>query len=197
MRQSLSTLSVFALFVVALLFAVSPAEAQLRTDAVSSDGSVKLYDQGQSGFSLNKFFSPAHFQMSHSFELSTGSYGGGSSSLGMYTNSMMWQFSSKLAARADVAFAYSPDGGNNNLNNVVGGGNSGQVFVRNAEIAYRPSKNMQIHLSYRNNPNGGYYGSNGYGGYGGGYGNSYRSGGSFEATYGRDSRDMFWNNNLN
>jgi hypothetical protein len=188
MRQNL-----FTFCVVVLLFAVSPAEAQLRTDAVTSDASVRLYDQGQTGFSLNKYFSPAHFRMSHSFELSTGSFGGGSS-LGMYTNSMMWQFSSKLAARADIAFAYSPDG-NNNLNNVLGGGNNGQVFVRNAEVAYRPSKNMQIHLSYRNSPYGGYYGANGYGGYGSGYG--YRSGGSFQATVGGNSRDMFWNNNLN
>ena len=195
MRQSL-----FTFCVVALLFAVSPAEAQLRTDGLMTGSSVRVYDHGQSGFSLNKFFGPAHFRMSHSFELSSGSFGGRGSSLGMYTNSMMWQFSSKLAARADIAFAYSPDG-NNNLNNVVGGGNSGQVFIRNAEVAYRPAKNMQIHLSYRNSPYGGYYGATGYGGYGRGYGYGsgygYQSGGLFQATYGRDSRDMFWNNNLN
>ena len=183
--------TVFTACVIVLLGFSTPAEAQLRSQPGAEKSAVRVFDYGQTGFSLNKFFSPAHFRMSHSFEFSTGSFGGGSS-VGMYTNSMMWQFSNKLAARADVAFAYSPDGGNN-LNNVLGN-NNGRVFIRNAEIAYRPSENMQIHLSYRQSPYGGYYGPGNYGGYGGGYG--YRNGGSFNAMYGGNTRDMFWNDNL-
>lgn len=166
-----------------------PARAQLRSQVATEESAVRVYDYGKSGFSLDRFFSPAHFRMSHSFEFSTGSFGGGSSSVGMYTNSMRWQFSSKLAARADVAYAYSPDGGNN-LNNVVGG-NNGRLFVRNAELAYRPTENMQIHLSYRQSPYGGYYGPGSYGRRSG-----YRDSGLFSASFGGDSRDLFWNDNL-
>jgi hypothetical protein len=183
------------LFVVVLTIAMGvavPTQAQLRRDMTTENSAVRVYDYGEAGFSLSKYFTPAHFRMSHSVELSSGSFGGGSSSVGMYTNSMMWQFSNKLAARADVAYAYSPDG-NNNLSNVMGG-NSGRVFVRNAEVAYRPTENMQIHLSYRQNPYGGYYNPFGSGGYGGGYG--YQNRNSFEATYGGDTRNMFWNDNL-
>lgn len=180
--------TLFTVCFILLLGLSIPADAQLRSQPGAENASVRVYEYGGTGFSLNKFFSPAHFRMSHSFEFSTGSFGGGSS-VGMYTNSMMWQFSSKLAARADVAYAYSPPG-SNNLNNAFGN-NGGRLFVRNLEIAYRPSENMQIHLSYRQSPYGGYYGP---GGYGGGYGN--RTGGLFSASYGGDSRNMFWNDNL-
>jgi hypothetical protein len=186
--------TLFTACFIILLGLSSSADAQLRNEPGAENGAVRVMDYGDSGFSMSKYFSPAHFRMSHSFEFSSGSFGGGSS-VGMYTNSMMWQFSSKLAARADVAFAYSPDGGNNNLNNVLGN-NNGRVFVKNAEIAYRPTENMQINISYRQNPYGGYGYPGGYGGYGGQGRYGYGSGGNFGASFGSESQNLFWNNNL-
>ena len=146
-----------------MLVLTAPAEAQLRSAATNGSSPVQLYDGGGSGFLMNTLFNPQHFKMSHSFEMSMGSGGGYTSSLAMYTNSLMWRFGDKFAARADIAMAYSPfssgfNGGGSN-------GSSPRVFLRNAEIDYRPLKNMSIHLSVRQSPYGryaspyGYYGS--------------------------------------
>lgn len=152
----------FVLLLVVLVASAAPASAQLRQDAATVSSPVRLYDQGGAGFSLNRFFDPQHFRMSHSFELSSGSFGGYGSTLGMYTNTMEWQFSSRLAARVDVAMAYSPTGSMPG-GSVTGGGDS-RVFLRNAELAFRPKENMLLHFSVRQNPYGyfaspyGYYG---------------------------------------
>ncbi|MDA1028141.1 MAG: hypothetical protein O3B41_03700 [Bacteroidetes bacterium] len=183
--------SLFALFFALLLAANSPVQAQLRSAGSPAKASVPLYDQGGSGFSLNKYFSPEHFAMSHSFELS--SMGG--NSLSMYTNTMQWQFSSKLAARMDVAAAYSPLSGQSGMS--VTGQNDSQVFIKNAQIAYRPKENMEIHLSFRQNPYGSMLNPYGYGGYGG-YGNGYSryGGSSLQADYNSTGRELFWNDRL-
>ena len=126
--------------------------------------------------------------MSHSYEMSFGSFGGQASSLGMYTNTMMFQFSQKLAARVDVAFAHSLL--NNGMRNPLGpDADRGQVFLRNAEIAYRPTENMRLHLSVRQSPYGGYMNPYGYGynPYYGGHGSS------FYGAFGSADRDLFWN----
>ncbi len=184
MRHALSILCLVLMLGIAF-----PAQAQLRRDVHSQSAPARLYDQG--GFSLNKFFDPAHFRMSHSLEFTAGSFGGQSSSLAMYTNTMMFQFSSKLAGRVDMALAYSPTG---NVGSVTGS-NQGRLFLRNAELAYRPTKNMQLHLSVRQSPYGYYASPYGYGGYGGysPYGGRYSS---FQAGFGADDRDLFWNDRL-
>lgn len=183
-----------ALMLVAFLLAASPVQAQLRPSGSSVQSSVKLYDQGGAGFSLNRFFTPEHFRMSHTFEASSSSFGGGSS-MAMYTNSMQWQFNSKLAARLDVAAAYSPMA-DSRLANAMGQ-NTGQVFVRNAELAYRPSDNVQLHLSMRRSPYGSFMSPYGRGGYGlDGYSNGYNSA-SFRSDFGPGGRDLFWNDRLN
>ncbi|GMQ82950.1 MAG: hypothetical protein BMS9Abin05_2420 [Rhodothermia bacterium] len=185
--------SVFVACLILTLGLTVPVQGQLRSDVLSEDATVRLYDQGQSGFSLNRFFSPANFRMSHSLEFSTSSFGGNSSSLGMYTNTMMWRFSQRLAARVDIAMAYSPYS-DERLQGVTGS-NNGRIFIRNAEFAYRPTKNSEIHLSFRQSPYGSYMSPYGYGysGYGNrNYGFRGRSGGMFEARFGSNDKDLFW-----
>jgi hypothetical protein len=85
---------------------------------------------------------------------------------------MMWRFSPKLAARVDVGVAHSLFGNSSLGNGVPGSQNSfANIYLKNAEVAYRPLKNMTLHLSFRQAPRGyGYYMSPyGYYGYGGGY----------------------------
>ena len=179
MRRALSVicLSVF-------LFVAVPAEAQLRDGEVTRNAPVKLFDGGEAALTLNKLFSPAHFRMSHSYEFSSGSFGGAGGSMGMYTNTMMWQFNQKLAARVDVSYAHSPFGGSQFSNGSAAGpfGN-GQLFLRNAEIAYRPSETFQFHFSVRQSPYGRYMSPYGYGNYFG-QRDLYRSSG------------LFWNEDL-
>lgn len=167
-----------------------PAQAQLRSDVRSSQSPARLYGPDGPAFSLNKLFSPEHFRMSHTYEMSFGSFGGQTSSLGMYTNTMMFQFNQKLAARVDMAFAHSPFG--NGMNNPLGpDADRGRVFLRNAEIAYRPSENMRLHLAFRQSPYGGYMNPYGY------YGNPYYGyGSSFYGVFGTSDRDLFWNDRL-
>lgn len=184
MRKSLCP-AVIAL----VLLAATPARAQLRTDAsaLRQSATTNLGGTG-TGFSLNKLFSPAHFRMGHSFEMTAGSYGGSGYSLGVYTNSLMWQFNQKLAARVDMSVATSPFG-----NAPLGFGRTPETagarfFVQNAELAYRPSKNVELHMSYRQSPYGGYASPYGYGGYG------YAPGGSSSARVQYGAQDLFWQN---
>lgn len=179
MRKALSVL-----WLVMFLAAVSPAQAQLRSGEHTRQSPVRIYDGGQTALTLNKLFSPEHFRMSHSYEFSTGSFGGESGSLGMYTNTMMWQFSQKLAARVDLSYAHQPFGGSmlsGSGGQEVGGG---QFFLRNAEIAYRPSENVHLHFSVRQSPYGAYMSPYGYNGYG------YRP---YYSRFSTRSDDLFWN----
>ena len=176
----------FVACVLLLVFASSPASAQLRSEANQIDAPVRLYDAGGTGISLNKYFSPEHFRMGHSVEFSTSSFGG---SLGMYTNSLMWQFSDKLAARVDVALAYAPGGGSTTgmLSQDALGGQDGRLFLRNAEIAYRPTENTVFHFQVRQSPYGRYMSPYGFDRYN-------RSGFSGQFGYqSGTSGELFWN----
>lgn len=134
---------------VILLGVTVPAQAQLRADvsAAVQRAPMRLYNPG-TGFSLSDLFSPKHFRMQHSYEMSMSTFGGASYSLGIYTNSMLWQFSNKLAARVDIGIAHSPFGGSLGLKRRP------QIFLRNAEIAYRPRENMLFQLTVRQSPYG-------------------------------------------
>lgn len=139
-----------------------PAQAQMRDQvALTQRAPAQLYDSQAPSFTLNKLFSPQHFTMGHSYEMSVGGFGGSSSTLGMYTNTMAWQFSQKLDARLDVSVAHSFSG-----NQFGDEGPGGQVFIRNAELNYRPTESMQFHISFRQSPFGLYGHPYGYrGGY--------------------------------
>jgi hypothetical protein len=177
MRQLLSVLSLIVFLGVA-----TPAEAQLRQDVQAQQAQAKLYGSEGPSFSLNRLFSPDHFRMQHSYEMSFGSYGGTTSSLGMYTNTMMFQFNDKLAARVDMSFAHSPLG--DGIGQKLGlQQDNGQFFLRNAEVAYRPNERMQLHLSFRQSPYGSYMSPYGY------YGQSH-------GGYGSRHHNLFWNNAL-
>jgi hypothetical protein len=163
------------------------ASAQYKSDAATEAmmSQSKIYGDG---FSLNKMFDPRFFQMRHSYEMSFGSGGGSSGSMGEYTNSMMWRFSQKLAARVDVGVAHNLFGNAPTGTGLPGSQNSAaSIYLKNAEIAYQPMKNMTLHLSFRQAPRGyGYY-MNPYGYYGNaGYGGNYGS--SASIGYGGGSR---------
>lgn len=150
----------FSLLCLALMLSVmQPAEAQLR-DTANGPAPTALYDEGASTNLLNTLFSDDHFRMSHTYEMSMSRFGGNTASLGMYTNSMMWQFNEQWAARVDVSLAHSPFGGNDMFGNQT----DAQVFLRNAEVAYRPSENMEFRFQMQQSPHGSYMSP--YGGYG-------------------------------
>jgi len=140
------------LCLVFVLSATAPAHAQLRETAQKNSSVVtQLYDTGSDATdALGNLFGAEDFRMNHSYQMSFSSFGGGTSSMGMYTNSMMWQFNSDLAARVDVGVSH-PLASNNAFGN-----QEPKVFLRNAEVAYTPSDNMKIHFQVRQSPHGRY-----------------------------------------
>lgn len=182
MRKTLSLLCLIAFLGVAV-----PAQAQLRDAVQEYRAPARLYDTGGAALLFNKLFNPAIFRMSHSFEMSMGSFGGQTNSLGMYTNTLAWQFSDELAARVDLSLAYSPL-----QNEALGfGEQKPQVFLRNAEVAWRPSENVQFHLQVRQSPYGSYMSPYGYYNPYYGYRNPYRAS-MMEVGFGGPSHDLFW-----
>ncbi len=140
------------LCLVFMLSVTAPAHAQLRETAQQNSSVVtKLYDTGSSATNaLGNLFGAEDFRMGHSYQMSFSSFGGNATSMGMYTNSMMWQFNSDLAARVDVGVAHPL------ANDGAFGNQETKVFLRNAEVAYSPSDNMKVHFQVQQSPYGRY-----------------------------------------
>lgn len=147
---------VFLVLTLSLGFALA-VQAQYAHKSGSNDAEGRLYRE-PSGFSLDKLFSPEFFHMGHSYELSYSSFGGQGMSVGEYTNSMMWRFSTKLAARVDVAVQHQPFG-MSGLNNGLPASQNGLsgLYLKNAEVAYQPLNNLTLNFAVRQAPYG--YGS--------------------------------------
>mgnify|MGYP006271200669 FL=1 len=170
------TISLLCLLFV-MAFATT-AHAQLRATASDGPAPTRLYDTGHAAVSaLGDLFGAEHFRMGHSYEMSFSAAGNQSASLGMYTNTMMWQFNPAWAARVDVGVAHSFSGS-------ALGQQDSRVFLRNAEVAYRPSENMQFRLQIQQSPYGRYAQPYGYRGMG--------SRSAFVAP--TPTGDLFWEN---
>jgi hypothetical protein len=133
-----------------LLMCVAAASAQFKSqldaeghvsDGISSAGSPSL---------LMGWFDPDKFHMSHSFSMSYMTGGGQGLSLGTYTNSMTYQFSDKVDARADISMMYSPF--NTFSSPLKGKSDLSSVFLSRAEVNYRPWENVQLKVQFRQSP---------------------------------------------
>lgn len=188
-----SLLPAFALALV--LLAATPAQAQLRAELPGRSATAEVYAPSATpGFSLARFFDRDHFKIGHAYEMSYSSMGGEGFGMGLYTTSLQWQFNSKLAARADVGVAHAPFG-SHRMQRAMGFSEDqpAQVYLRNAQIAYRPTESSLITLQFQQSPFGGYASPYGYGaGYGGAYGYSPYGGSRFQATFG-SAEGLFWN----
>lgn len=148
------------IFLFIFVFTANLANAQRLNDL--RPARVTLQDG--SAFKMSKLFDPAHFKLGHSYELAYNSFGGSGMSTGIYTASLNWQFN-KADANVDVGFLHTPFGQNALSQAVLGNMDKGKMFIRNAEINVYPTKNMQLHLAFRQVPANAMYG--GYGNYGG------------------------------
>lgn len=170
---------------VLLAFAI-PARAQRAADVPGRTATTVL-SETPGGLGLGQLFNAQTLQFSQSAEMSYGGGAGGTVGLGVYTASLRWQPSAKLAGRVDigVAQALAGSGFYSGLGN-----DQPQVFLRNAELAYRPTENAVIHLSVRQSP---------YGSYASPYGQTSPYGGAYGmGSYGRagfgagSSGDLFF-----
>ncbi len=94
------------------------------------------------------FFDASKFSMKHSYSLSYNSFGSNSMALGVYTNSMMYQFRDNLNLQVDASVVHSPyNSFGKNFQNDING-----VYLSRAELNYSPAKDMNISIMYRNIP---------------------------------------------
>lgn len=148
----------------ALFVAAAPAEAQRVADLPGPQAPVALTDSpARPGLSLGQLFNAQTLDLSHSYELSYGGGYGGSIGLGVFTSTLRWQPTDRLAGRVDVGVAHSPFGlaGVQSALGFEGSGDA-RVFLRNAELAYRPTQSSMIHLRVQQSPYGSYAAPYGY-----------------------------------
>jgi hypothetical protein len=133
------------------------ASAQYKTQIASGTGSSSAIIDQSVPPSLFGWFDASKFSMHHTLSYSVSSFGGQAMSMGMYTNSMTYQFADNLDARADISMNYSPNmsfsGMNGKSNNTTFRG----IYLSNAQLSYRPWDNVKVQLQYMRLPYGSYY----------------------------------------
>lgn len=149
MKRSIVVISLLTLVSVgsfAQLKSQVPQETQVSIGRFGGDSSPLS--------SLFGWFNPDKFSMRHSFDMSYTTFGGQGLSLGSYTNSMKYEFADNLNARADIAFSFSPYSSLAQFNK----SDFSKVYLKNAEINYKPWENTTVSISYQQHPYGyGYY----------------------------------------
>ncbi len=112
--------------------------------------------------SLFGFLNSDNFQMRHSYQMSLSTFGGQSLALGAYTNSIFYKFSNKLNFQLSTSIVMSPYSSlGKNFQNSFNG-----IYINNAQINYKPWKNVDVMLQYSQLPPGYYYSPYSYYGYG-------------------------------
>jgi hypothetical protein len=111
--------------------------------ATVKDGIVNNSGTSLFGLSLN------NFRMNHSYSMSYSSFGSNGLALGVYTNSLFYDFSDKLNIQADVSLVHSPYSSfGQDFQNSLNG-----IYLSRAALNYSPWKDFHINLQYRSIPN--------------------------------------------
>lgn len=181
--------SAFYSLVLVVALAV-PAAAQRLADLPGQTPAVAP----SARLSPGQLFNARTLQFSQSVEMSYTGGAGGSLGLGMYTGSLQWQPSAKLAGRVDVAVAQNLFATGAVPGALGAGSEQPRVFLRNAEIAYRPTANSVLHLSVQQSPYGAYAAPYGAGGSALGYDRSYGLAGTtrYGARWGSSDADRLF-----
>ena len=165
------------------LLVAAPASAQLQADVPGRPAPVEVVNSASAPtLSLSGLFNAQTLKFSQGYQYGYQTSGYGDLGLGVYTSSLRWQPSAKLAGRVDVGLAHGAVG---SLASAAGFSpdRPAQVFLQNAELAYRPTANSLIHLQVRQTP------------YGTACGYSYRGGCSSGLglnASGASGGDLFW-----
>ena len=134
------------LFIVLLM--IFPVFAQDDHQTSFSNYVSGLTISKPAGF-LDALLKSDKFSMSQSYSLSYYSAGKYSGSMGLYLNTLKYQFSDPLMMQVSVGYLHQPFGGVNGLNkNPL----QGEVFLESAMFQYKPTENMSITVDYRQIP---------------------------------------------
>ena len=173
-----------------LAFAV-PVRAQRAADVPGRPAPVVL-SETPSALGLGQLFNAETLAFSQSYEASYSAGGAGTLGLGVYTASLRWQPTDRLAGRLDLGVAHSLFGSSELQSGLGLEDGQPRVFLRNAEIAYRPTDNAVLHLSVQQSPYGAYASPYGYGAGYGAYGSRYGQSSRFGLSVGSSSDDLFF-----
>jgi hypothetical protein len=142
-------------FAALMVVGASQAGAQLKSQIEQEPPVSDAITRQPEPVLLFGWFDPSKFSMQHSLSMSYQTMGGQGMSLGMYTNSMLYQFSHNLNARADVSLMYSPY---NSFSTPGSRKNDlSSIFLSRAELNYSPWDNVLLRLEYQRIPWGNYY----------------------------------------
>lgn len=147
MRTAVLTLAL------AVVLAAAP-RAQVAADLPGRTGPVEvLASPNAPSFSLANLFSAESISIGHSYEVGYASGAFGDYGSGIYTTSLRWQPSARFAARADIGLEHAAFG---SLAGAAGfsAERPARLFLRNAEVAYRPTDNSLIQLNVSQSPYG-------------------------------------------
>jgi hypothetical protein len=132
----------------AILLTVGVASGQLKPKADEkpsvTESILRNDDQGL----LFGWFDPSRLTMHHSYSLSYSSFGGQALSLGVYTNSLFYQFSNPLSVQFDISLMHSPY---NTFGDKFSKSLSG-IFLSRAQLDYRPYDNLWFQIQFRQVP---------------------------------------------
>ena len=146
----MKTAAMFLILVAATATLSAQFKSQIENEGRVSDG---LLNQSAPSL-LFGWFDPSKFQMHHSIDFTYTTMGGQGMSLGTYTNSMLYQFSDKLDARADLSLSYSPT---NSFSTFGKKNDLSSVYLSRAQVSYRPWENVSLMVQYRALPYNPYY----------------------------------------
>lgn len=98
------------------------------------------------------FIDPSKFSMNHSVNMSYSTFAGQAVALGVYTNSLRYDFTDNFNIQVDASIVNSPyntfgEGYTNSING---------IYLSRAAVNFKPSEDTKISLEFRQGP-AGYY----------------------------------------
>jgi hypothetical protein len=158
------------LFIICFLGFSLAAFGQFKDSGFHSDDIDQSLVNHDNSSSLFGFLNSNDFKMSQSYSLSYSTFGSGQGmALGVYTNNMMFKLANNLNIQLGASVVNSPYStfGKDFQKSING------IYLTNAELNYKPFKDVSISVQYRQVPfysynpfMGGFYGNDDYfGGY--------------------------------
>lgn len=139
--------------IVVLLGLILSVNAQFK-EQLENKSSIRegFLDPGMSNSNIFGFIDPSKFSMNHSISMSYSAFSGQGVALGVYTNSMRYDFADNLNFQVDASIVNSPyntlgDGFTNSING---------IYLSRAAVNFKPSDDTKISLEFRQGP-GAYY----------------------------------------
>ncbi|MFH1194592.1 MAG: hypothetical protein V1720_02695 [bacterium] len=141
------------LFLLFAVLSVSTVFAQFKSDTDVPLNVRNGISNGSPSSLLLGFLDMNKFNMNHSVSMSYSSFGGNGLALGVYTNSMSYQFNDNFDIQVDASIVNSPYSsfGDDFASKING------IYLSRAQINYRPSENFNLTIQYNNSPLGYYY----------------------------------------